>query len=296
MRKRIFSLGLVLVLILTMSLSVFADNLPTDTPVVTDTTVAPEVTTEPTTAAPTTEATTTETPVVTPVVGDTEGTLLYDLGLITGTGTGDLAENKTLTREEMVTILWKLSTNKATTFVPPTTPTFTDVPADHWAYAIVEESYALGLTSGVSEGVFGLGKTVTYQQAVAFLSKALGEKVSWGSVVSATKSKHGIYSTDGEKSPQLLRKHIFEMVVTALESKHVDGELLINKTDRLSETKKDAFKTKFDHKKGKPSKGDKGKVEETDDESEDDLKDVETTEPVEKTSTEGTTEPTTKTP
>jgi len=171
---------------------------------------------------------------------DSDGQTLYDLGLITGTNNG-LDEDKELTREEMVTILWRMSTNKETGFVPPATPSFSDVPSHHWAYAIIEEARILGITSGMGDGSFGLGNSVTYQQAVTFMLKALGQTPTWSTAIEDGK-KVGIHSDQGRVAPILLRKHIFELTTQTLAKEHVDGSLMTDRTDRLDPVQVSRFK------------------------------------------------------
>lgn len=43
-------------------------------------------------------------------------------------------------------------------------PTFTDVPADHWAYSYVEQAVDKGWVAGIGNGLFGVDDPVTYAQ------------------------------------------------------------------------------------------------------------------------------------
>ena len=104
----------------------------------------------------------------------TDGDILSDLGIIKGDGTGDLAEDKELTRQEMVAILNRLSKETGDdTFTPPKTPTFKDVPSTHWAYKDVELAYKKGLTSGIGNGLFGMDQKINANQASLFLLRVL---------------------------------------------------------------------------------------------------------------------------
>ena len=40
-------------------------------------------------------------------------------------------------------------------------PTFTDVPASHWAYSFIEQAAADGIVAGVGDGKFNPGGTVS---------------------------------------------------------------------------------------------------------------------------------------
>lgn len=56
---------------------------------------------------------------------------------------------------------------------------FTDVPADHWAAAAVEELRNLGFSDGVGDNQFGLGQTITRAQFAAFIAKIEGYEDSY---------------------------------------------------------------------------------------------------------------------
>ncbi|RVU54430.1 S-layer homology domain-containing protein [Anaerosphaera multitolerans] len=50
------------------------------------------------------------------------------------------------------------------------------MPQDHWYYEYIEKLRGLEITSGVGDGQFGLGQTVTRAEFVAFLCKLMGWK------------------------------------------------------------------------------------------------------------------------
>lgn len=49
-------------------------------------------------------------------------------------------------------------------FATPSKPTFSDVPADHWAYEFVEKAAKEGWVAGVGNGRFGVDNQVTYAE------------------------------------------------------------------------------------------------------------------------------------
>ncbi|MDE0232797.1 MAG: S-layer homology domain-containing protein [bacterium] len=51
---------------------------------------------------------------------------------------------------------------------------FADVPDDHWANTTIGWAFENGITSGVGNGLFGMGQTVTREQTMAFLYRAEG--------------------------------------------------------------------------------------------------------------------------
>ena len=54
-----------------------------------------------------------------------------------------------------------------------TTPTFSDVPEDHWAYSYIEEFTALGITSGCGGGNYCPDAAVTRAQIAVFMVRAI---------------------------------------------------------------------------------------------------------------------------
>lgn len=178
---------------------------------------------------------------------DTPAKLLQYIGVIQGDDSGDLDENGTLTREELVTILIRLKTNKETEFMAPETATFTDMPTTHWAFKDVEHAFSLGITSGIGNNKFGTAQEVTYQQAVAFLLKVLGADFKWEDTLEAARSQiFSIYNEEGEKSDTLLRKHVFELTVDTLLNTTADGVEMIEVSDRYEEHVVNSFKESKD--------------------------------------------------
>lgn len=54
------------------------------------------------------------------------------------------------------------------------TATFSDVPETHWAYASIQRATELGLVSGIGDGKFGLGQSVTRAQYATMLCRLMG--------------------------------------------------------------------------------------------------------------------------
>ncbi len=57
------------------------------------------------------------------------------------------------------------------------TADFSDVKADHWAYEYIMELRNLGVTDGIGNNQFGLGKNITRAEFVAFLCKLMNWQV-----------------------------------------------------------------------------------------------------------------------
>lgn len=139
------------------------------------------------------------------------GEALKELGLIQGDGNG-LNESGDITREALVKMVVSLSMDLTDDFVVPESPTFSDVPKDHWAYSWVERAYAGNLTKGIGNGLFGLGQKVTKQQVAAFMLNTLNATYDYKDAVEFASNK-GI-------STQVLenfnRGNAFEMVSKTL--------------------------------------------------------------------------------
>lgn len=91
--------------------------------------------------------------------------------IIAGDQYGYFNPGKKISRAELVTIIVK-ALNIDTTSLPET-PTFSDVPAKHWAYRYVEAAARAGIVSGVGHGKFGVGSMSTREQVTAILLNSL---------------------------------------------------------------------------------------------------------------------------
>lgn len=115
---------------------------------------------------------------VNPFVDVKEGKYYYDAVLwafyhdpqITGgTDATHFSPNKTCTREQIVTFLWK-AMGAPEPFI--TVNPFSDVKNDKYYYKAVLWAVQNGITGGVENGKFGVGKSCTREQAMTFLWKA----------------------------------------------------------------------------------------------------------------------------
>ena len=95
----------------------------------------------------------------------------HDPQVTSGTGDTTFSPNRTCTREQIVTFLWKAAGAPA----PETTDNpFTDVTEGKYYYDAVLWAVENEITGGMSETSFGVGKPCTREQAVTFLWKAAG--------------------------------------------------------------------------------------------------------------------------
>ena len=97
---------------------------------------------------------------------------LMDQGVITGYADGTFRPNENVTRAQFAKMLvgalgWEL--------VTPQTPTFSDVPADFWAYSYIETAASHGVIGGYGDGTYRPGSSVTRAQ----LAKMLFNSRAW---------------------------------------------------------------------------------------------------------------------
>jgi Tol biopolymer transport system component len=97
---------------------------------------------------------------------------LVDTGLTTGYADGTYKPGFTLTRQTTAAFLYRDAGEPA--FVPPGTPTFTDVPTNHPFSKEIEWAADEGIVTGLPDGTFAPGTVVTRAAVAAFLSRAAG--------------------------------------------------------------------------------------------------------------------------
>lgn len=95
---------------------------------------------------------------------------LGDNGIFSGDDKGNFNPNKPVTRAEMATIICRML---GETENLPGSTAFIDVPVEHWANSYVGKATELGIVSGYGNGKFGPSDTVTYEQAVTMMFRAL---------------------------------------------------------------------------------------------------------------------------
>ena len=94
------------------------------------------------------------------------------MGITKGTGGGKFSPNKTCTREQVVTFLWRAKgCEEPTNTVIP----FKDVSADAYYAKAVLWAVENGITNGKSKTKFGVSDPCTREQVVTFLWRAEGE-------------------------------------------------------------------------------------------------------------------------
>ncbi|SHI96199.1 S-layer homology domain-containing protein [Lutispora thermophila] len=176
----------------------------------------------------------------------TYGELLYDIGVISGSD-GNINENGQITREEMVTVLIKISDKYIDfeSYVPPKTPSFKDVPVSHWAYKNIEFALKNNITTGVGNGYFGLGQPITYNQASIFLIRSLNanlDGINYATAASEIKEKFKL-SLSHEVAPNdpLKRGEVFELLAKTLNMDDYNLKVKKVETIGLDESKISMF-------------------------------------------------------
>jgi hypothetical protein len=96
---------------------------------------------------------------------------LVEEGVVSGYADGSFRPNESVTRAQFAKMVvtamdWTVQT--------PASPTFSDAPADYWAYGFIETAYAHGVLTGYSDGTFRPGSNVTRAQLAKMIYTARG--------------------------------------------------------------------------------------------------------------------------
>ena len=92
-----------------------------------------------------------------------------DSGITGGFSDGTFKPAAAVTRSSMAAFLYRFAGEPP--FVPPVTPSFSDVPTNHAFFLEVEWLADSGVTGGFSNGTFKPGQAVSRQSMAAFLHK-----------------------------------------------------------------------------------------------------------------------------
>ena len=87
-------------------------------------------------------------------------------GLFNGTTATTFEPGKSMSRDMVVVVLWRLAGSPV---VPDEGQLFPDVPKGNYAYDAVRWANKFGIVMGFNDGTFGYGKPVTREQLVTFL-------------------------------------------------------------------------------------------------------------------------------
>ena len=96
---------------------------------------------------------------------------LNEIGIMQGDENGNFNPDKAVTRAEMAIIVCRVL---GETENLSASSAFSDVPVDHWANGYIGKAAELGIVNGLGNGMFGPSDTVTYEQTVAMIVRAIG--------------------------------------------------------------------------------------------------------------------------
>ena len=94
-----------------------------------------------------------------------------EAGIMEGKNCGNFDPEGPVTRAEMAAIICRMLYETENL---PSEERFSDVPVSHWANGYVSKVAELGIVNGYGDGNFGPGDTVSYEQAVTMIVRAVG--------------------------------------------------------------------------------------------------------------------------
>lgn len=141
---------------------------------------------------------------------------LETLGIIQGYEDGTYGPDKTLTRAECATML----TRAMYPVYYGTSEAFSDVPVTHWARIYIDTAYRHGLMIGHGNGTFGPDEELTYTQFARVILNTLGYgEFEWPVGVNTVAYELGLYNnipvTDFETG--CIRAHAAQMLFNAFD-------------------------------------------------------------------------------
>ncbi len=97
--------------------------------------------------------------------------------IVQGYGNGNYGPEDSLDRSQMAVFLARSMVTPhgdagLDSYVPPTTPSFPDVPADFWAFKHVEYIKSQNVTQGYADGKYHPGDLCTRDQMAVFVMRA----------------------------------------------------------------------------------------------------------------------------
>lgn len=99
---------------------------------------------------------------------------LYSKNIINGIGERKFEPDRSVTREEFITMLVKAAKLKASDI----SIDFRDVEAGAWYYDMVNIAYINGITEGIGDGLFGTGLKITREDMAVMVHRVFATKIS----------------------------------------------------------------------------------------------------------------------
>jgi len=149
----------------------------------------------------------------------TPGEKLADLGLVKGDAQGNLLEDETLTRAQMMVLLARLNGVEIIAENYDTSIVFRDVPVDSYYAPFIAYAYAQGWTKGTGEETFSPEAMVNGQMVATFMLRVLGYDVAWESAINDA-AQLGI--VDDVTSDPFTRRNAFDMIYDTVKTKVAD--------------------------------------------------------------------------
>ena len=158
----------------------------------------------------------------------TPGEILQEIGVLKGNAEGDLMLDKEVSRQDIVVLLSRLlgQEDEAKAFTGETT--FKDI-EDPYYVPYIAWAQANELTNGVAEGgeAFGFGRSVTQQEVLAFLLRALGygfDEVEFENVAAKAAELKLIDDAKADLTVASTREVLAELSLKALKTKVKDSD------------------------------------------------------------------------
>ena len=172
---------------------------------------------------------------------------LKSMGLFKGTDIG-YELDKTLTRAESATMLVRLLGAEITATTSKYETVLSDVPEDKWYYTYIMYCYDKGITKGTGTDTFSPDDTVTAEQFVTLVLRALGYSDAEPENAFVTANSVGLFGTKFskqlEESEKFLRNEMVYVAYRSLKTMTPDEEVLAVKLGRqgvLSKTQVEKF-------------------------------------------------------
>ena len=161
---------------------------------------------------------------------------LKSMGLFKGTDIG-YELDKTLTRAESATMLVRLLGAEITATTSKYETVLSDVPEDKWHYSYIMYCYEKGITKGTGADTFSPDDTVTAEQFVTLVLRALGYSDAEPENAFVTANRVGLFGTKFseqlKESDEFLRNEMVYIAYRSLKTMTPDGEVLAVKLGRL---------------------------------------------------------------
>lgn len=144
------------------------------------------------------------------------GEYLQKLGVIKGNQDGDLKEDQTWKRQDMIVLLSRLLGKEAEAKAAAKTHEFKDVTDKNYD-GYISWAVEQGLVQGKGNGKFGFGDELKNQEFFALVLRAFGQEIAYDEVPAAA-IKYGFATEETDMAAIPLRGATYDTIVTALDT------------------------------------------------------------------------------